>query len=965
MSRLPTPGGDNDVWGDILNDYMLVEHNADGTHRVSVNPDATTTSKGKVKLAGDLGGTADAPTVPGLAGKANSVHTHAESDITNLTSDLAAKIDAATVTTKGDILAATAASTLARVGVGTDGQVLVADSAQSAGLKWASSSSTGSRAATIVVAASDAAAASKAGADYICDGTADDVEINAAIAALPLNGGKLLLTEGTFNIASSILIQNDNVTMIGAGTGQRSGATQTGVGTKLIAAVGITTAIVMVQRAANNRPVYGVLLRDFTVDGNLQGTAVDGILFRSNRAQIDHVHVHKCTGNGIYVLGYSSPTFDTYDTHITFSQVGDCAGAGIYLGSHANDDHIVSCILYNNNYNILIEGSSPQITAVHTYNAVVDNIKFNGGGSRAKIINCKIEGAGQHGINIDSTNGGYSDIQITGNGLNTNGDSADNTYDHIIIQGPSGNGVGRTQITGNSFAHKNSVTPNKCRYGVNLSGSCAQSTVIVGNSFGPSPQFLATSTTQIATAPINNSSNTGFPAFIRSNANAYNDPDDGVINVKFAPYNARGNGSTDDTAAIQAALNAVPTGGGIVYLPPGRYKITSSLVIQTDNTLLMGAGAGNRSGATQDGYGSRIEADAAFTGMPLIKIQRALLDRTVYGVKLRDLTVDGGNYGTGVDGIYSETVRGELDNVAVHFCTGNGVKVVGYSSWHASDNRFMACDFSYNGQAGVTFGANGDYNKLVGCILSNNTQDGMYLNQTGIQAEACDFYANARYGLFLDGGGHRSQFTGCKFRMNQQHGVVLDTTTAALSDVVFTGNTFATNGTSVTGTYSNVFHLGPSGNALARVTYTGNAFFYVSGDSANKPKYGLNFSTSSTQFAVVQGNTFGPASHWATAAMNDSSSSTNPAMVRNNIGWITEANGTATVAAGTTSIVVNHGLAVTPALKDIHVTPNNSMNAATKFWVSTPTATQFTINVDQSPGASSTATFAWQVIRFS
>lgn len=38
---------------------------------IEVNKDATTTSKGVVKLAGDLGGTADLPTVPGLASKQN------------------------------------------------------------------------------------------------------------------------------------------------------------------------------------------------------------------------------------------------------------------------------------------------------------------------------------------------------------------------------------------------------------------------------------------------------------------------------------------------------------------------------------------------------------------------------------------------------------------------------------------------------------------------------------------------------------------------------------------------------------------------------------------------------------------------------------------------------------------------------------------------------------------------------
>ena len=54
-------------------------------------PDATASTRGKVKLAGDLGGTADSPTVPGLAGKANASHSHAIGDVTNLQSTLDSK----------------------------------------------------------------------------------------------------------------------------------------------------------------------------------------------------------------------------------------------------------------------------------------------------------------------------------------------------------------------------------------------------------------------------------------------------------------------------------------------------------------------------------------------------------------------------------------------------------------------------------------------------------------------------------------------------------------------------------------------------------------------------------------------------------------------------------------------------------------------------------------------------------
>lgn len=57
---------------------------------------------------------------------------------------------------------------------------------------------------TFFVAADDAEPRSRLKADYVCDGTADDVEIQAAIDALPSGNGTVRLSEGTFHIAQNI-----------------------------------------------------------------------------------------------------------------------------------------------------------------------------------------------------------------------------------------------------------------------------------------------------------------------------------------------------------------------------------------------------------------------------------------------------------------------------------------------------------------------------------------------------------------------------------------------------------------------------------------------------------------------------------------------------------------------------------------------------------------------------------------
>jgi hypothetical protein len=125
VARLPEVGGDESVWGSLLNEYLRTAHNDDGTIKDSIInaskvsdgaistakladgsvtavklaasapttgqvlgysgtaltwstpssvgtvPDATGSTKGVMQIAGDLGGTASSPTVPGLASKAN------------------------------------------------------------------------------------------------------------------------------------------------------------------------------------------------------------------------------------------------------------------------------------------------------------------------------------------------------------------------------------------------------------------------------------------------------------------------------------------------------------------------------------------------------------------------------------------------------------------------------------------------------------------------------------------------------------------------------------------------------------------------------------------------------------------------------------------------------------------------------------------------------------------------------
>jgi hypothetical protein len=62
-----------------------------------------------------------------------------------------------------------------------------------------------------------------------------------------------------------------------------------------------------------------------------------------------------------------------------------------------------------------------------------------------------------------------------------------------------------------------------------------------------------------------------------------------VLNVKDAPYSAKGDGVADDTLAIQRAIDDCPAKKA-VFLPRGTYRTTGGLEIRTKAIVLRGAG---------------------------------------------------------------------------------------------------------------------------------------------------------------------------------------------------------------------------------------------------------------------------------------------------------------------------------------------------------------------------------------
>lgn len=200
-----------------------------------------------------------------------------------------------------------------------------------------------------------------------------------------------------------------------------------------------------------------------------------------------------------------------------------------------------------------------------------------------------------------------------------------------------------------------------------------------------------------------------------------------VYNVKAAGYGAAGDGTTDDTTAIQNAINAANVaGGGIVFFPPGTY--ISTLLTLHSKVHLIGAGitatvlklknttntsflqtnsfatltGGNTTGGefnfsiqnlTVDGNRANQTGDAT----------KAAIQIYGYGYILHNLRV---HDSLGV-GIYSEwstsaadpgndAMEAHCSNIKVHHCYSHGVQFRG-----PHDSMFVNLTTCENGQGGT------------------------------------------------------------------------------------------------------------------------------------------------------------------------------------------------------------------------------------------------------------------------
>ena len=182
----------------------------------------------------------------------------------------------------------------------------------------------------------------QAGADFVCDGTADDVEIQAALdAANAVGGGTVMILDGTYNINAPINVY-DNIILCGTGRGTILKSVNGGIE--------VPTATV-IQNYDQNYGNSGIIIRDMTITGL---SAADPLVYG--------IYLSACDEPPYVTISKVHFTGDTYYDiylqacyHATIEGITGSGRGGVGQGSflvYLNESaycHVVNCQAYTEN----------------------------------------------------------------------------------------------------------------------------------------------------------------------------------------------------------------------------------------------------------------------------------------------------------------------------------------------------------------------------------------------------------------------------------------------------------------------------------------------------------------------------------------------------------------------------------------------------------------------------------------
>jgi hypothetical protein len=152
--------------------------------------------------------------------------------------------------------------------------------------------------------------------------------------------------------------------------------------------------------------------------------------------------------------------------------------------------------------------------------------------------------------------------------------------------------------------------------------------------------------------------------------------------VSVKDFGAVGDGTTDDTAAIQAALDSISTTGGTVRVPAGKYKLTSLILIPAYVTL---EGSGRADGSSS-AYATRLQIAYGGRAVRLNGTKSAISNLTIkYTVTA---TTD--------EAIYAENVADPLINNIYIVDAYNGVTLKSCNTPIATYCDVVNCVGSYS-----------------------------------------------------------------------------------------------------------------------------------------------------------------------------------------------------------------------------------------------------------------------------